>query len=66
MLSKLFLNHPRAVGETYAQHFVFAARFAAKLLAASFAAAVHAVVPRFFEKTASRMIQEMCDELKSR
>ena len=59
MISKLFLSHPRSVGETYLQHMAFAGWFAAKLGCAAFAAAVHAVLPWCFEKTASRIIAEL-------
>lgn len=59
MIDRVFLNHPRSVEETYTEHAVFAGGFALKLFAAACAAAVHAVVPCLFEKTASRMIAQM-------
>ncbi len=59
MISRLFLDHPRSVDETYVQHMAFAAGFAARLFAAAFAAAVHAVLPFCFEKTASRIVAEL-------
>ena len=59
MIERVFLEHPRSVEESYAEHAVFAGRFSVKLFAAACAAAVHAVIPCLFEKTASRMIAEM-------
>ncbi|KIC48756.1 DUF6356 family protein [Tateyamaria sp. ANG-S1] len=59
MITRIFLNHPRSVDESYAQHAVFAGGFALRLLLAGGAAAVHAVIPCLFEKTASRMIADM-------
>ncbi|MBY5932488.1 hypothetical protein KUV51_05705 [Tateyamaria omphalii] len=59
MITRIFLTHPRSVDETYAEHAVFAGRFAFELLLAAGAAAVHAVLPCLFEKTASRMIADM-------
>jgi hypothetical protein len=59
MLSKTFLDHPRSVDESYAQHAAFAARFSLRLFAAGFAALVHAVIPCLFEKTASRIIADL-------
>ena len=59
MITRVFLSHPRQVDETYLQHAAFAGRFSGKLFLASCAAAVHAVIPCLFEKTASRMIAEM-------
>ncbi|MEX0311864.1 MAG: DUF6356 family protein [Tateyamaria sp.] len=59
MIARIFLNHPRSVDESYAQHAVFSGGFALRLLMASGAALVHALVPCLFEKTASRMIADM-------
>ena len=59
MIQRVFLEHPRTVDESYFEHMLFAGRFALKLFAAGFAALVHAILPCFFEKTASRLIGEM-------
>lgn len=59
MLKSIFLTHPAAVDETYGEHAAFAGRFALRLLAASGAAAVHAVIPCLFEKTASRIVADL-------
>lgn len=59
MITRLFLEHPRSVDESYAEHARFAAGFSLKLFVAGFCAMVHAVLPFAFEKTASRMIDEM-------
>ena len=59
MISKVFLDHPRSVEESYFEHLVFAGKFSAKLILAGLAALVHALIPCLFEKTASRMIAEM-------
>jgi hypothetical protein len=65
-LHRLFLSHPRAVDESYGEHFLFALGFAARLLGAGLAALVHAVIPCLFETTASRMILEMHDRIANR
>ena len=54
-----FTQHPATVGETYGQHFMVAAKFSATLFCAAMAALVHAVLPAFFESTASRKIEEL-------
>lgn len=59
MINRVFLNHPQSVEETYLEHARFAGGFSLRLLAAAGAAAVHAVIPCLFEKTASKMIAEM-------
>ncbi len=66
MLHTVFTSHPSSVGETYAEHAVFAGRFALRLFAAGGAAAVHAIIPCLFEKTASRMIAEMYEMTQNR
>ncbi len=59
MINRVFLDHPQSVDESYLEHAAFAGRFSGKLFLASCAAAVHALIPCLFEKTASRMIAEM-------
>ncbi len=59
MISKVFLDHPNSVDETYLEHARFAGSFSLKLFAAAFAALIHAFIPVLFEKTASRMIAGM-------
>ncbi|MCV6591743.1 MAG: DUF6356 family protein [Silicimonas sp.] len=44
----------------------FALSFSATLFAAAFCALVHAILPCFFEKTASRMVLRLPDRLVSR
>jgi len=65
-LSRLFTEHPQTVDETYFQHMRFAAGFAVRLLGAGCAAIVHAVLPFLFEKTASRMINDMHHRMHNR
>lgn len=66
MLNRLFLDHPRSVDESYAQHARFAAGFALRLFAAAFAATVHAVLPFMFEKTASRIVADLYQRTHTR
>ncbi|WP_338014584.1 DUF6356 family protein [Rhodophyticola sp. CCM32] len=59
MITRIFLTHPQEVDETYLEHAAFAGKFAGRLFLASCAAAVHAVIPCLFEKTASRITGEL-------
>lgn len=59
VMNRIFLDHPEAVDETYLEHMAFAGKFSGRLFLAAGAAAVHAVIPCLFEKTASKMIAEM-------
>lgn len=52
-----FQQHPREVGETYAEHLGQASSFGMILLAAGAACLIHAVFPFWFEQTASRRVR---------
>ena len=56
MFEWLFLKHPRSLDETYFEHAAAALGFGAELLLASLACFVHALVPGFFQRTASRIV----------
>ena len=59
MISKVFLDHPNSVDETYLEHARFAAGFSFWLFVAAGAAMIHAVIPSAFEKTASGIIARL-------
>ena len=63
---RIFVDHPKSVKETYFQHMRVAGWFASRLLAASCAALIHAIIPCLFEKTAGRMIEQMYAQITSR
>ena len=64
MLSKRwFLAHPAALEETYFEHMSFACGFGFRLLGAGCACLIHALVPCLFERTGSRMIVAMHEQL---
>ena len=62
----MFLAHPQAVNESYAEHAGVAFSYAGRLLLAGCAALVHAFIPALFEKTASSMIRQMRREMDAR
>lgn len=59
MFQRLFLDHPRAVGETYWQHQATALSFAGPLFKAALAATLHAFLPGLCKTTGSRTILEL-------
>ena len=65
-LINLFTKHPKSVGETYIQHFCWAATNGIKLVGLSFAVLVHAIFPFMFETTMSRGIKKMLDSFDER
>ena len=65
-IQTLFLDHPASVGESYAEHMVFAGRFSFWLFVAAGAALVHAVVPALCERTASRIVRRLYARIGTR
>ena len=65
-LSKLFIAHPAAVGESYFEHMRFAFKFSGRLFRAGFAAFAHGFVPAVCETTTSQAILAMNDEIRAR
>jgi hypothetical protein len=59
MFDKLFTDHPRAVDETYGEHFRAASGFGFRLLLAGIACLVHAVVPGLCTRTGSDAIRDL-------
>jgi len=66
VLSRVFLDHPASVEESYFEHLMFAGRFAGTLFLAAMAALVHALIPSLFEKTASNLIRRMYAKIENR
>jgi hypothetical protein len=66
MLYDLFCKHPHAVGETYLQHASAALAFGATMIAAGIACVVHAIMPRFFERTASEAVFRLYSQMTAR
>ncbi len=62
-LNRLFLDHPKEVGETYLHHAVAAFRFGFRLSRLSACAFTHAVMPGLHKTTVSDEIKRMADEL---
>jgi len=66
MYKKLFINHPQSVDETYVEHALFALKFSSLLFLAAIAALIHAIIPAFFEKTASSIIANLFNKTHNR
>jgi hypothetical protein len=59
MFNNLFLKHPRAVGESFFEHFATAFEFGVTMIVAGLACVIHAFVPRLFEHTASNTVNTL-------
>ncbi len=66
MFDKLFLKHPRDVGESYGEHFATAAGFGVRMVAGGLACIIHAVVPMLFVRTASDTVKSLYATMKAR
>lgn len=62
-LIRLFTEHPASVGETYWQHLASAWGFAWRMMLASLACLIHALLPFLFAKTGSRSITALHDRM---
>lgn len=66
VLTKVFLDHPRAVGESYVEHFMVSGRFFLIMMRLAGAALLHAFIPCMCEKTVSSRIIELSDGMRKR
>lgn len=63
---RLFLAHPRRVGETYGGHCLTAFAISARMVAAGLACAVHGIFPFLFETAASRTVKHLSEDFAAR
>jgi hypothetical protein len=66
LAGRMFLEHPRSLGMSWAGHGVGAVAIGARLVGAGFACIVHAVVPGVFTQTAGKTITHMYDHMNKR
>lgn len=59
MLGRLFLEHPRALGMSWAEHGAGAVAIGARMVGAGLACIVHAVFPGLFTETAGRTVKDL-------
>ena len=66
LTDRMFLEHPRSLGMTWAGHGVGAVAIGARLVGAGCACMIHAVVPGVFTQTAGKTITDMYDHMAKR
>lgn len=66
MLNRLFVDHPRTVGESYGAHCATAGRFGITMIGAGLACLVHAALPGLFVTTGSDTIRRLHREMDAR
>ncbi|MGZ2412952.1 uncharacterized protein DUF6356 [Sphingomonas sp. F9_3S_D5_B_2] len=65
-IKRLFVEHPQALGMTWAKHGAGAVRISAELVGAGVACLVHAAVPGWFTETAGRTVTRLHDHMQQR
>jgi hypothetical protein len=63
LVHRLFLDHPRSLGMSWAEHGIGAVAIGVTLVAAGAACLVHALVPGWFTQTAGRTVARMHDHM---
>ena len=63
MLKKVFLDHPKSVGENYLQHLAHALLFSVKMFYGGLACLIHALVPCLCARTGSKAIIGLHDKM---
>jgi hypothetical protein len=66
LVRRLFLDHPRSLGMSWAGHGIGAVKIGAELVGAGVACIVHAVVPAWFTQTAGKTVERMHDHMVKR
>lgn len=63
---RLFTEHPRALGMSWAAHGLGAVAIGGQLVGAGAACMIHAVVPGWFTETAGRTVRSLHEHMTSR
>ena len=66
LADRLFLEHPRSLGMSWAGHGVGAVAIGFTLVAAGVACLVHAIVPGWFTQTAGKTVTGMYEHMMRR
>jgi Family of unknown function (DUF6356) len=66
MFGRLFQDHPKSLGMSWAEHGAGAAVIGARMVGAGIACMVHAAVPALFTETAGRTVISLHDHMVRR
>lgn len=66
MLDRLFTEHPRSLGMSWAGHGIGAFKISGELIGAGVACAIHALVPGIFTQTAGKTVIRLHDHMMKR
>jgi hypothetical protein len=66
MIGRIFSEHPRSLGMSWASHAVGAVGISVRLIGAGVACLIHAIVPAWFTETAGRTVTNMYEHMNAR
>ncbi len=66
LMARLFTDHPRSLGMSWADHGIGALKISGELIGAGLACAIHAVVPGVFTQTAGKTVTRLHDHMVKR
>lgn len=66
MLGRLFTDHPKTLGMSWAGHALGAVRIGGEMIGAGTACLIHALVPGVFTETAGRTVVRLHDYMQKR
>ena len=66
MIGRLFQDHPRSLGMSWASHGAGAVAIGVRMIGAGAACLVHAAVPGLFSETAGRTVVDLHDHMTKR
>ena len=66
MFNRLFLDHPRCVGETYGEHMGAAFGVGGRMFVASLKCFIHGLIPAFYTTAGSDAIVELHKQVAPR
>ncbi|MFL6723386.1 MAG: DUF6356 family protein [Sphingomicrobium sp.] len=66
MFGRLFTEHPKSLGMSWAGHGIGAVIIGARMVGAGVACIIHAVVPALFTETAGRTVMSLHDHMVKR
>ena len=66
MIGRLFHDHPRSLGMSWASHGAGAVVIGARMIGAGAACIIHALVPALFTETAGRTVVDLHDHMTKR
>jgi hypothetical protein len=66
MFGRLFTEHPKSLGMSWAGHGIGAAIIGARMVGAGMACIIHAAVPALFTETAGRTVMSLHDHMVKR